>query len=211
MTGPPPSVRAVAFDLGGVLLTGYEWPPFRAEWAHRLGLAPEWLDQHMWYRPDLEAANTGAITAEEYCRRCAERLGCDAAPVQALIEEVFTGGRVDQALVEYIHALRRLGIRVGALTNNWSFIRRLLARRGLGDLFDTVVASAEEGIVNPDPSIYRITCDRLGAAPAEAAFVDDSPANVEGARAVGMHGIHFRSAEQAIAELDALLPRTTAR
>lgn len=205
MTRSAPSPRAVIFDLGGVLLTGYAWPPFRAQWAQRLGLAPEWLDQHMWYGPDVEAANIGAITAEEYCRRSAQRLGCDAGEIQALIEEVFSGDRLDRALVEYIQTLRRRQIRVGALTNNWSFIRRLLVRRGIADLFDAIVASAEEGIAKPDPRIYQITCERLGVAPAEAVFVDDDAKNVEGARAVGMHAIHFRATEQALSELDALL------
>ena len=199
-------VRAVIFDIGGVLFTGFPWPPFRDQWAARLGVEPGWLQARIWYGPDVEAANVGAITAEEYCRRSAQRLGRDVAEVQAIVEEVFSGERVDEALAAYARTLRGRGVRVGALTNNWSFIRDLLARRGIGDLFDVVVSSSDAGVAKPDRRIYELTCERLGVAPAQAAFVDDSLPNVEAARALGMQGIHFRSTEQAITELDALLP-----
>jgi FMN phosphatase YigB (HAD superfamily) len=47
--------------------------------------------------------------------------------------------------------------------------------------------------------------ERLGVAPGEAVFVDDFAHNVEGARLAGLHAIHFRSTDQARAELEQLL------
>ena len=51
--------------------------------------------------------------------------------------------------------------------------------------------SGDEKLTKPDAAIYRLALDRFGLAPAEALFVDDSLANVEGARAVGIHAHHF--------------------
>ncbi|HLF69741.1 MAG TPA: HAD-IA family hydrolase, partial [Actinomycetota bacterium] len=45
----------------------------------------------------------------------------------------------------------------------------------------------------PDPPIYTHTCRELGLEPGRCVFVDDLLANVEGAQAVGMKGIHHTS------------------
>ncbi len=196
-------VRAVIFDIGGVIFTGPRWEDFRARWVERLGIAPDWFDAHLWYGPDIEAANIGQLRAEDYYRRCAQRLGCDVAEVRIMIEEVFLGERLNDELVRYIRGLKPR-VRVAALTNTWSFGRDLIARRGISDLFDLVVSSAEEGVKKPYPRIYEITCEQLGVAPAEAVFVDDTAENVEAAQALGMRGILFRSTGQIITELEAL-------
>ena len=57
----------------------------------------------------------------------------------------------------------------------------------------------------PEPEIYALTLERLGLPAGACAFVDDVEVNVAAAREAGMHGIHFRDTDQAIAELDALV------
>lgn len=198
-------VRAVVFDLGGVF---FPWPAedYFARWADHVGISADRLPQHLWHGPDIEAANIGAITAEEYCRRCGERLGVDQARVLSLIEDAFSGESLNQELTAYVRTLRRR-VRLAALTNTWPFGRRLAHRRGIADLFDVIVTSAEEGVAKPNEQIYRIILERLAVTPAEAVFVDDSAANVEAARAVGIQSIQFSSTAQAIADLEALLAR----
>jgi 2-haloacid dehalogenase len=73
----------------------------------------------------------------------------------------------------------------------------------LGHFRDYVV-SGLVGHSKPDAAIYALACRAGGFAPADAVFIDDVPANVDGARAVGMAGIHHRSAAETIAELKAL-------
>jgi FMN phosphatase YigB (HAD superfamily) len=45
----------------------------------------------------------------------------------------------------------------------------------------------------------------LSVQPEEAVFVDDFIENVDGCKAIGMHGIHFRSLEQTLSDLKLLL------
>jgi HAD superfamily hydrolase (TIGR01509 family) len=59
--------------------------------------------------------------------------------------------------------------------------------------------------VKPDERIFRLALERLGITPGEAVFVDDFTENITGARAAGLHAIHFRSADQARAEVEQLL------
>ena len=60
--------------------------------------------------------------------------------------------------------------------------------------FDDVVVSGEVGLIKPDPKIYRALLSQNGLAPEDCFFIDDTLANVEGARAIGMRPHHFTNA-----------------
>jgi 2-haloacid dehalogenase len=51
-------------------------------------------------------------------------------------------------------------------------------------------------MVKPDRRIYELLLSRNGLPAAESVFIDDSQKNVDGARAVGMAGLHFQSPEK---------------
>ena len=70
------------------------------------------------------------------------------------------------------------------------------------ELFDALIFSCELGINKPQREIYEICLRQLDMSPNECLFVDDSVANVEGALAVGMHGLKFDTFERFIKELD---------
>ena len=65
--------------------------------------------------------------------------------------------------------------------------------------------SAVVGLAKPDERIYRHALENLGIRAEEAIFIDDMPANIEAAQALGMHGFIFQEAEQAIANIRKLL------
>lgn len=70
--------------------------------------------------------------------------------------------------------------------------------------FDGVVVSGLEGLVKPDPRIYRLFCERYSLAPDACVFIDDSEPNVISARKFGMNAVHFRDPAQLRAELAAM-------
>jgi len=74
----------------------------------------------------------------------------------------------------------------------------------LFDRFRDIVVSGEEKLMKPDAEIYRRALARFGVAAADAVFVDDRQANVDGAAAVGMHGLLFTGADRLRADLRAL-------
>ena len=81
--------------------------------------------------------------------------------------------RLDHSLIDYIKTLRGVYTTV-LLSNAFANLRELLTERWkIVDLFDHLVISAEEGVVKPDPRIYRIALDRAGVAPSEAVFTDE--------------------------------------
>jgi beta-phosphoglucomutase-like phosphatase (HAD superfamily) len=54
---------------------------------------------------------------------------------------------------------------------------------------DVVVDGSAEGVLKPDPRIYRLIAARLGASCEEIVFLDDQPVNLAGAEAVGMTAV----------------------
>ena len=93
-----------------------------------------------------------------------------------------------------IQELRR-GRVVACLTNTEVEVGRLNRERGLFAHFDRAFLSTELGLHKPDRAIFERVLADLGCTPPEAVFTDDKLENVAGARATGMHAIHYRDFE----------------
>lgn len=64
-----------------------------------------------------------------------------------------------------------------------------------------VTVSGRIKLIKPDAAIYRHHAERFGLDPSRTLFIDDSPANVEGARAAGWNAVLFENAETLEADL----------
>jgi putative hydrolase of the HAD superfamily len=119
----------------------------------------------------------------------------------------FEALRPNEQMLDLMRELRGEGYRMAILTNNvreWEPLWR--AKLPVDEIFELVVDSAWVGMRKPDPEIYRLTLERLGGvAPERSLFVDDNELNIEAARELGMHAVHFRSNEQAIPEIRSAL------
>ena len=94
--------------------------------------------------------------------------------------------------------------RLGIVTNNATAeqIEKLRAL-DIAHHFDTVVISEDVGVTKPDPKIFSIALERIGAHALEAVFIGDSWANdIVGAHNAGMAAVWLdRSETQALAGL----------
>lgn len=121
--------------------------------------------------------------------------------------QFFAGDRLDQPLVDFIRSLRPR-FQTGLLSNAWPGARQMLTEHyPCIDAFDVAVISAEVGMAKPDQRIFQLITERLGVRPPEAVFIDDFSVNIDGARSAGLNAIHFRSHDQVLQELGALLER----
>lgn len=106
--------------------------------------------------------------------------------------------------VEILERVRALGIPDYAITNfSREKFAEAVARFPFLTRFRDTVVSAHERLLKPDPAIYRVLIDRNRLDPAACLFIDDSPKNVAGARAVGMQAVVFTSPEELAADLAA--------
>jgi HAD superfamily hydrolase (TIGR01509 family) len=200
------SIQAVIWDLGGVLVRTEDRGP-RSTLGQQFGRSYEEMDALVFDSETAKLAGLGVLSAAEHWQQVCRGLPADPAELQA-VEAAFWGGdRLDEGLIAFIRSLRPRA-RTGLLSNAWSNLREALDQRwGILDAFDEVIISAEVGLAKPDPRIYRLAVERLGVQPERAAFVDDVLVNVEAARRVGLHGVHFRSAAQAQADVEAWLAK----
>ena len=92
--------------------------------------------------------------------------------------------------------LKARGYRLIGLTN-WSSETFCLVRHRypIFDLLDGMLVSGEEHLLKPSPEIYRRLFEKFSLNPEECLFIDDNPANVEGAKAVGLPAILFKDAD----------------
>jgi 2-haloacid dehalogenase len=200
-----PSVAV--FDFGGVLV--------------------DWNPRHLYRKLIADPAEMERFLAEVTTREwhMAQDHGGDPAEATRRLQALHPGkealiaafyGRFDEmndhafpkmaALVERLHAA---GTPLFLLSNAPDLLDPWLRgparqRHSFLGLFRDYVVSGLVGHSKPDAGIYELTCRTGGFQPGEAVFIDDVLANVEGARAIGMAGIHHRSADQTAAELRAL-------
>jgi putative hydrolase of the HAD superfamily len=198
------TIQAIIFDFGGVLVRTSDFTP-RERLAARFGMTSHELMDLVFVGDSGMGAQRGEITIEQHWENV--RLALKLTP-QELVDfqdEFWSKDVIDTELIEYIRSLHR-SYRTALLSNAFSDLRQMIIEQWqFADAFDTLVISSEIGIVKPDPRIYHLVLERLGVQPAEAVFVDDFQKNIEGAKAVGMQGIHFRDPEQARSELEQLL------
>jgi epoxide hydrolase-like predicted phosphatase len=197
------SIQAVIWDFGGVLVRTEDYEP-RRRWAERLGMSLAELAILVFGIRDMRAQR-GDISVDEQWEAARSQLDLDQETFDAMLDDFFAGDVLDEALIERIRALkpkRKTAILSNAFGNLRAYLNDELH---IADAFDEIIISAELGVTKPDARIYHLALEKLAVQPQEAVFIDDTLENVEGARAVGMHAIHFRDRDQTLAELDSLL------
>jgi putative hydrolase of the HAD superfamily len=200
----PVHITGVIFDYGRVLAWTQHQAP-RAAWERRLGLAPGALtraahNEHSWM-----AAQRGTITVDAHWQEVGTALGLTAEDTVALRAAFYAGDMLNTELVACIDRLRAIGLRVGLLSNFSADLRTMLAQQDLLRRFDALAISAELGVMKPDAAAYRAVLAMLGMEPHTCIFIDDIPANVAAAQAVGIHGIVFEDNPSCLAALMHLL------
>lgn len=197
------TIRAVFFDLGGVILrTEYQAP--RQRLAERLNMTYEDLVRLVFENKSSQQASIGAISPEQHWDEVLRLMHLPADQKDIVRNEFFGGDLLDVNLVDFIRSLRS-GVKTGLISNAWLDLRHYITSQHFEDAFDEMIISAEVGVMKPDAGIYQMACAGVCVSPAEAVFVDDTARNVEGAKAVGMHGILFKQPEEAIEEIKLIL------
>jgi putative hydrolase of the HAD superfamily len=199
------SIQAIVWDYGGVLVRTEDMGP-RKNLARQLNLDIEELTNLMFNSPNARKAMLGKMAAIDHWQQLGSRLGTDADNFRELF---FAGDELDKELISIIRGLRP-DFKTALLSNAFDTLRNHLVNvRKIADAFDEVLISAEENMVKPDEEIYRLMLSRLDIEAEESVFIDDFVENVDAARRIGMHAIHFESREQTMAELLKMLDRNS--
>jgi putative hydrolase of the HAD superfamily len=202
-----PGAKGVLLDVGGVLLptpwevledfeTRQGWPSGTLPWRGPLDPASD---------PLWRAAQAGELPSGGYFDR-------RAAEISSLLGRSLSWPEVTRVMFEtpaglavrpegraLVDDARAAGLRTGLLTSKLvAFLsREVVERSEFLSSFDVLLDESETGLAKPDPRAYEQAAAAIGLDPAGIVFVDDDPANVAGADAAGMAGVHFDIADPA--------------
>jgi putative hydrolase of the HAD superfamily len=212
-----PGVKAVISDFGGVLTT-----PLLGSFAafqNETGIPPAALGSAMQRIAEAEGKHPlyelerGRMTEAAFLERLGKELTTELGhepELHRFSEIYFEALEPNEPMIELMRGLRARGLRMALLTNNvreWEPLWRSMMP--VDEVFELVVDSAFVGMRKPEPEIYELTLERMRAldgipdlAAGDCLFVDDIEVNVEAARALGMGAVHFRTTDQAIAEIE---------
>lgn len=194
------TIDTVIFDLGNVLIP---WDPRK---LFRSLFSDEREMNHFLTEVCPGAWNAQQDAGYPIAKATAERIALFpeyADKIHAYYGrwEEMLGDAIDGS-VRLLMDVKRAGYRTLALTNfSAETFPKAWARYPFLAEFEGIVVSGNEKVIKPDAAIYHLLFERHAVIPQNAVFMDDSLHNVEGARAVGMHGIHFTTPQQARADL----------
>lgn len=154
-------------------------------------------------------------TSEEYTAvTFARRFGLSPADAPAILREylatvteLFRQGVTTRPGARELVAALRGRVPLGLASNTRrELVELVLERAELTGSFDTVVCG-DDAPPKPEPDIYRLTCQRLGVAPAACVAVEDSPTGIAAAKAAGLTCIAVPSDEAVdLSQADRVVP-----
>ncbi|MHB1864920.1 MAG: HAD family hydrolase [Candidatus Saccharimonadales bacterium] len=180
-------VKAIIFDFFGVI---------RRDEYHN------WLESHGLKRGGKldnlsKDMDKGITTVDEFFEELSRFSGIAATK----IKQEFLEGSIDKRLVNLIINLKE-HYKIGLLSNASSiYIRTILRKTGIADLFDQIIISSEIGYIKPSNKIFDLAINKLEVRPSEAIFIDDNASFCKAAEALGIKSINFVSYKELIINL----------
>ena len=198
-------VNTVVFDIGNVLID-FRWKELFVE----LGFVGEKFERiadatvrSQWWNE----FDKGEMSLEEIIGKFLENAPEYETEIRSIfdhMEDLLRGRGYADA---WIRELQERGCKVYILSNMSQIAHEVHGNGCMSFLnqVDGAILSYQEKMIKPDRCIYELLCSRFGIEPQTAVFLDDTIRNIEAAKEFGLHGIHFKTYEQAKAELEAML------
>lgn len=203
-------VKAILFDFGGTLDSdGVHWvDQFRAAYEDAGYPYPPETFNPAYFESDrrvlaqcdmrgkslLELLAAQADLIHEILGIGGEGRGLAAG--KARVVRAFEA-RAARALRRNLGILARLArrYRLGVVSNFCGNVDVILRDYGLADHLSVIVDSALVGVGKPDPAVFRIALERIGAQAGETVFVGDNlERDIRPAKALGMGTVWLRAA-----------------
>ncbi len=187
----------IVFDLGGVLFA-----------RDLKRCTPDFIDFFSFVRAERmprfwEEYDRGALTIDEVTDELCRINGCGRARCEEYLQRSIELQEPVRPTERLVGDLKAAGYRLYVLSNMSREFIAFLRRFPVYGLFDGEVVSCEVHTVKPEPRIYEILLERYGLDPSETLFIDDRPANIAVAEALGIRGrlFDYRDPESACGAL----------
>jgi putative hydrolase of the HAD superfamily len=195
-----PEVRALFWDVGGVILSNGWDHEERAAAVKRFGFDAEDFEQR--HEAVNAAWEKGQISFDDYLEKTVFYRPRTFSTVE-FKDFLFAQSKENRGTRVVLDNLAASGRYLLATLNNESAevnayrIQQFDLRRN----FTIFLTSCYLGVRKPDEAIYRIALGVTQRAPDECIFIDDRPENLEAPGRLGMHTIHFQNPAQLARDL----------
>jgi FMN phosphatase YigB (HAD superfamily) len=184
------ALRAIIFDFGNVV-GFFDYRRTTDRLAPHAALPADAVHAQLFEGPLLEDYESGRLSSEEFLRHARDRcrLSCSDDVLRDAWADIFTPNPPVCAMLPRLKPRYRL-----LLGSNTNELHARHFSRQFADAFahfDRLVFSWEVGARKPAPTFFEHCVRVAGCLPGECLFLDDLPANVDGARACGLHGIVY--------------------
>lgn len=193
----------LVFDVGGVIV---RWQPLQLmqqvfpDRARDDGSAKALaaaIFQGLTPDADWGEFDRGRIEPEALAERIAGRTGIEVQGIRALIAAIPRHIQPMPASMTLLERVRASGQRLTLLSNMpRPFADHLEATHACFSWFDAGVFSGRVGLMKPERAMFDHAREALAIDLDHALFIDDHPANVDAARALGWRALLFENAAQ---------------
>ncbi len=185
------AIKNIVFDLGGVLID------FNEERMLRDNIPAEYheaVSAATFHSKEWKMMDSGDLEVEEAVERMLFTLPKE---IHESVSNMIIDREVQMPPLEemtaVIDTLYDNGYTLYVLSNCAKWLHDFLPEKvPSGKKFSGLIVSADYGIIKPDERIYNILFDTYKLKAEECFFIDDSPANIEAARRLGMAGHCFK-------------------
>lgn len=197
-------IRAIFWDVGGVLLTNAWDHTERAEALKHFGLdEKEFHDRH---EPLVTPFEQGKITLDEYLDRTVFYRSRTFTR-DAFRDYMFSLSRPYLDVIDFVRELSGSErYFIGTINNESRELNNYrIDKFGFRDIFRLFISSCYVGLRKPDPEIYRLALETTQIPAEECCFIDDRAANLQWPAKLGMHTIEMHTLSvlrESLAKLD---------
>jgi putative hydrolase of the HAD superfamily len=194
------TITHVFFDVGGVLGTNGWDHHQRAATAEHFGLPAAELEEM--HAESFSMLEMGRMTLDEYLRTTVFYRPRPFGP-EEFKACMFAQSAPNPEAIALARGLARTGrYRLMTLNNeSVELNQHRIERFGLRDIFLAFFSSCWIGVLKPARRIYEVALGMSQADPAASVFIDDRQRNLEPARALGLHTVHFTDVGRLAEEL----------
>ncbi|MBR4083093.1 MAG: HAD family phosphatase [Lachnospiraceae bacterium] len=191
-------LKGIFFDFDGVItLEKQGTPPMIAYIAEATGLPAAAVEKA--YRRHNRALLMGEVTHEEMWQQFCEELETNID--YEILRGAFLNITLDQSMIAHIKELKEKYL-IGMITDNkMDRIETILKEKGLEELFDVVVISAQVHCGKTEEKIFAEALTRSGLEPGECVFIDNTAQNLEVPGKMGFRTVYFDDEKRDLAEL----------
>jgi epoxide hydrolase-like predicted phosphatase len=205
-------IKAVIFDVGGVLQLGQQQRKFQKQ-IHASGVhetvakkLKKRMDQYFdsidtYYALSIE----GKITKKKLLKNLARNLESTEKKIEKLYFKAYAKEfKFNKQLYKFAKKLKKQGYRIAVLSDQWHLSEKAHLPEKYFKHFNPLVVSCFVGTRKPGSKIYKLMLKKLKLPAKQTVFIDNQKWNLLPAKKLGMKTILFKDNEQCFAELKEL-------